>query len=60
MRPPMKTLVQALRIACKQWVEVDALPSPPATAAMLRDTDAALAEAVNALREHYPNQLTAS
>ncbi len=56
-RPPMRSLVDALAITCRTWLEADALPSPPATAEMLHATDANLAKAVEALCRAYPQQL---
>ena len=54
---PMRYLVQDLMAACKEWLEVDELPSPPATRELLQRTDASLSKAMRVLRDAYPRMI---
>lgn len=56
-KPPMRSLVEMVALACKGWLSVDKLPSPPATAHMLRTTDLNLAHAIEDLCRAYPQQM---
>jgi len=54
---PMSKLVRDLRTVCDDWLEIDALSSPPCTASMLHASDRDLAAAVKALLTAYPKQM---
>lgn len=57
VRLTMRAMVELVAEACETWLDADALPSPPATAELLRATDRALAAAVEDLCRAYPRQM---
>jgi hypothetical protein len=56
-KAPMRSLVELVAEACEAWLDADELPSPPATAQLLRSTDRALAATIENLCRAYPQQL---
>lgn len=56
-KEPMRSLVAQVAAACEAWLEIDDLPSPPADAHLLRQSDDMLAEAVEVLCRAYPRQM---